>query len=118
MPFADADRVIAVPLQELRNGEPGRLNERRVEPVQHAVFQSRPPTVSAGQDSVSSRRANGRRRMSIGESHSARRKIIDVWRRNLRLGVVARDVAVSEIIGENVNDVWMIRSKSGGLQDE
>ena len=45
--------------------------------------------------------------MPIGEPHALRSELVDVWRGNLTtLGVVALHIAVAEVVGENVENIW------------
>jgi hypothetical protein len=47
--------------------------------------------------------------VGIGETHAFARELIDVRRRDFRAGMVARDIAVAEVIGKDEEDVGSIR---------
>ena len=46
--------------------------------------------------------------MGIGETHASPRKLIKVRRRDLRIPVVATEVAVPEIVGEDQHNIWLL----------
>ena len=108
MPLADTGGCIAVLLQQTRYGQTSLFDQRRIEPIKYTVLQPRPPAVSPRQNSVSRWRADGGRGVRIGETHSLRGQTIHVRSRDLRLGVVATYITVAEIVGENVDYVWVL----------
>jgi hypothetical protein len=63
--------------------------------------------------------------MRIRESYAFRGELIEAWCRDLRLGVVTTKIAIAEIVGKNVNDVWQFcraqrirRAGETGKQDD
>ncbi len=60
---------------------------------------------SSGKQAVSAGGTDGGWRMSVGEPHAFAGKPINVWSADLGFGVVATEVAIAEVIGEDEKDV-------------
>src|SRR5262249_11776109 len=102
--------------------QPALLDEPRRPAVQDAALQRRAPGVAAGEDAVARRRAHGGAGVGVGEGHALLGELVEVRRGDLAFGVEAADVAVSEIVGEHVDEVGVAgrggRRQGQGAQDE
>ena len=106
MPLADARRAIAVLLGEPGNRQPIGRDEWRLPDADDTLLQTAAPVIPAGQQRVARRRTDSGRRMRVGETQPLRRETIDARREDLAaLGVVARDVTVTEVVGQDDDDV-------------
>ena len=105
VPLADAGGGVALVLEQARDGEPARLDERRRAALQHAALQRTAPGVAAGQDAVARGRADGRGTMGVGEDHAFARQAVEVRRADFGFRVEAAQVAVAEVVGEDEDDV-------------
>ena len=105
MPLADAGRGVTVLPQQRRHGQSSFLNQRFSPRRQHARLQPRTKSVSPREQSVARGRANRVRRVRVGEPDAFSGEAIQIRRGDFGLRVVGAHVAVTEIIGENVNDV-------------
>src|SRR5690606_33151377 len=63
------------------------------------------PAIATGEQTIASRRADGRWGVRIKELHSLRSQAVDMRRRNFRLRVVAGDVAKPQVVGKHHYDV-------------
>ena len=106
MPFANTGGAVVVSLQERRDGHSRSWNQRLVCTKQHASLQVCSPTVTARQNAVPRRRANGRTGVSIRKRDAGRCQRINLRRRDFSpLRIQALNVTVAQVIGQNVNDV-------------
>ena len=106
MPLADAGRHITLFFKERRDGFAIRLDERRRFPVEDSLFHAAAPGIAPGEQPVPRGRANGRGRVGVREPHPFTSQPVDARRGDLR-GAVATDVAVTQVVGENDDDVGM-----------
>ena len=81
--------------------------------AQRSLPQPRAPAVSAREQAVARGRADGRRRMSIGEPHALPRQPVNVRRLDLG-GTITTDIPVAEVVGHDDDDVWC--GRFGGVQ--
>ena len=111
-----ADTRSGVPLLAEQPGDRELLlrDERLRERADHVPLQPRPPRVPAGEQGVAGRRADRGGRVRVREPHPLSGQPIDVRRGYLRGRVVTADVAVPEVVRQNVDDVRLRRL--GGIQ--
>ena len=81
------------------------FDQRPIPGPQNRLLESGAPAVAAGQDSVSSRRADSRRRMSIGKANPLRCELVQMRRGYFGFGILAGEITVSHVVGQYVNDV-------------
>ena len=105
VPLAEHRGGVALVSQHPRQGEAFRFDHARAAYAGEDAAKPRAKCHPPGHYAVASRRANRRWAMCIGEPHAPCREFVDVRRRNPRRRVVATDVAVPEIVGENEQDV-------------
>ena len=112
MPFAEDRCVIALLFQKACDGETAGSNQAGRIPLHDTSLQTSPPTVASCQQAVSRRRADRGSRMGIGENHSFPGKPVDARRGDFTsIGIEALNVAVSEVITQDHDDVWFIRGR-------
>ena len=114
VPLADAGRRVAVLLQQRGHGWTVGVDEGLRPPREHGALEARAPRVASRENRITRRRADGRRGVGIGEAHALARQAVEVRRGDLRVTVVTAEVAVAEVIGEDVDDVRARRL--GGLR--
>ena len=115
MPLAHASRRIALCAQHPRQCHPIRFDQARpAHAREDPAAIARAETHAARHDAVARRRAYRRSRVGIRESHAFAREVVEIRRRHLRLRIVAADIAVAEIVGENEDDIGTLR-RTGGM---
>ena len=107
VPFTDGGRVVPGRLKQRRQRGAFRVDQERGIPPENARLEPRSPRVAPGQQRVPRWRANGRRRVSVRETHPLLRQSVHPWGLDLAVRVVAADVAVAQIIREDEHDVWL-----------
>ena len=106
MPLAHAAGEIARAFEQRRERQPTMLNEQRIIRPDRPVTCPCAPAVAARHQVVAARRADGRRRMSIRESHPLMGQPVDI--RGLHFGgPITAEVAVAQIVGEDKDDVGL-----------
>ena len=117
VPLADdACRVACAPQQRGQRGPTGLDDQRRI--ARQDTGARLAERILAGQQRVARRCAGRRRGMRIGETQSGLRQAVDV-RGADGLGAVRGNVAVSQVIGVNDDDVWTrLRGCGSGQQEE
>lgn len=109
MPLANRRRAIAVLFRESGDGQPVGRDERRAEMLDDAALQPRPPMISPGEQRVPRRRAHAGGCVPIREAHPLRREPVDLRRLDFpTLRLVALHVAITEVIGEDDEDVGFV----------
>src|ERR1043166_5044869 len=73
--------------------------------------------VFSGHQSAARRRAHGVPGVCLGETHSFRRKAVNIWRLYQFLAKAA-EIAVAQVVRQNENDIWPRRHGSGGCDME
>ena len=119
-PLADDGSGVAGFLQELRDGDGARFHAvltflaRR---ALHIVAHGRMAEMLAGHERATARRTDAATCIEIRELHPLRRDAVEVRRLDLRLPVAA-EVAPSEVVGQDEDDVGScpVRSLRGGAQ--
>ena len=107
VPLADGGGGVAIFLQQGWHGETILGDEWRiVGAVEHALLEPAAPRVTTGEQAVAGGRADGGAAVGVGERHALRGEAVEVGRLDFSAGRVERlHVAVSEIVGEDVDDV-------------
>ncbi|NDC77563.1 MAG: hypothetical protein EBZ67_06800 [Chitinophagia bacterium] len=105
VPFPDAGGLVALSLQHAAHREPLRFDQRRVVLTRDALLQCAPPGVTARQDPVAGRRAEGGGCVGVGEAHPLAGEPVDVRRLDEGGGVLAARVAVAHVVGQDVDKV-------------
>ncbi len=100
VPFSNHGSTIRVLLKKRRDGQRAR---------RYMIF-SLPRRITARQKSVAGRDTNGTWRMGIGESHPTFRQPVDMRSRNLALGVVTLQVAITHVVEHDKQHVGAIVS--------
>ena len=108
VPFADAGGRVTVLLEQFSNREPIRRDERFVPRSEHIALESCAPRVTTREKRISSGGAHRRRGMRILEPHALTSETVEVGGGDLRVLVVASKVAVTQIIGENEDDIGLL----------
>ena len=112
VPLAYDRRMIALLLEKARNGGTALGNQTGSEPLNDSGLQLGTPTVAPGQKAVPGGRAYRRPGVSIGKNHPLRSKLVDMRSRDLPvLRVQALNVAVPEIVANDVNDIGLFPGK-------
>ena len=109
VPLAEARGRIPGLAQHPRESEPPFLDQARAADTGEDAPHPGAEGHAAGEQAVARRRADGGRAVRVGEEHPLRGEAIEVRRRDLALGVVAADVAVAEVVGEDDDDVRVPR---------
>ena len=105
MPLANAGGMIPGALHHPRDRPAVRLDQRTIKRPKHPALHLGPPGITASEEAIPGRRADRRRAVGIGETHSLRRQSIQIWRGDFRVRVVTPQVAVTQIVGQDNNDV-------------
>ena len=107
VPLADGGGGVAVLFEEGGHREAIGGDERRIiGAVEHAFLEPAAPRVTTGEQAVARGRADGGAAVGVGERHALRGEAVEVGRLDFSAGRVERlHVAVSEIVGEDVDDV-------------
>ena len=107
MPLADGGGGVAIFLQQGGHGEAALSDEGRIiGTVEHALLQPAAPRVTTGEQAVARGRADGGAAVGVGECHALRGEAIEVRGLDFSAGRVERlHIAVTEIVGEDVDDV-------------
>lgn len=105
MPLSNDCRGAAALPDERRQRHTALLDEQGRIPVQYAPLQGRPPRIAPREKRVTRGRADARRRVCVGKTHPLGRQLIQVWRRDLRIGVIAAQITIAEIIGKDDDEV-------------
>ena len=115
MPLTNHRRAVAVLFCKGADRHPIRRDQRLAKHADNPALQFRAPVIAPGEQRVAGRRAHPGRRMSVGEAHALRREPVDVRRGNFpALRVVALDIAVTEVVGEDDEDVGLGGVRCGG----
>ena len=110
VPFADRRGTVAVLLRKTGHGESVRSDEWFAEDAHDAGLQAGTPVVASGEERVARRRADAGGGVSVGEAHPFGGEFVQMRRRDLATGrVVGADVAVTEVVGEDHEDVRLTR---------
>ena len=113
MPLSHKGCVVALVLQKSGQSHSVFRDEWWLVASDHPFLQTRSPSIASGKQAVSRGRAAGCIAMGIGESLGLGAKPIQIRCRNLVFRVVGLNVADSEIVGQNENDVWLFGGLSG-----
>jgi hypothetical protein len=116
VPFSDRGGVVTVSLEERSDRHAVVFDQSRTETTEHAALQSRAPGIAAGEHAVTRGRANGGSAVGVGENHAFPCRAIEIRRGDLAGGIQARDIAVTKIIAQDVDDVGAVGG--GGADDE
>ena len=130
VPFADNSRCVAGVVQKFGNRDFVRMNAQRRIGIQHAarcwcsirtpgdgIAESGPHRVAAGQQPDSRRRARRPGRIKIGEAPTFGGHAIQMWGANFGLSVTTQ-IAVTQIVGQDHNDIWPILGHRGGSANQ
>jgi hypothetical protein len=110
----DSRAAVAKPAMVSRSGAISGSGRMRVD---DAALQPRAPVVAAGQQGVAGGRADAAAGMTVGEAQALRGQPVDGRRRDLPARrVVALDVAVAEVIGQNDQHVGRCAHRCGERQ--
>src|SRR5579872_3546003 len=125
VPFADECRGVSVRLQYFRQGDFFQwefiADFRWREPLIGAIAAAWDPVgdvhplrILAGENAGPRRRANRARGIIIREANALVRHLVDV-RRLVKRAAIATEIALSEIIDEDEDDIGLVGGKSGNL---
>ena len=104
MPLPDARRMVPGVLQHPRQGQPSRLDQRRIPGPEHRFLQARAPAVTARQDPVPRGGAHGGGRMGVGEADPLPGEPVEV-RSLVEPAAVAAQIGPAHIVHDNKDDV-------------
>ena len=106
VPFADRCGGVALLLQHPWQRELSGCDQRRpARALKHRAAIRHAKRHLPRHETVARRCANGGRAVCIGEHHAFARELVDVRRRNLRIGVVATHIAIAEVVSEDEKDI-------------
>ena len=105
VPLADAVGEVAVLSEHRGDGHPAGFDQGRGVPAQDSPLKSRSPCVAACEDSISRGRTDRRPGVGVGETNALRGQMIDIRGRDLALRVEASHVAITQIIGQDIDDI-------------
>ena len=107
VPLANAGGGISLVAEHLGEGEPVFLDQAgSLHPREYALHpraECHPPSEQA----VPGGSAHGGWAVGIGKVHSLLRHLVQMGGRDFRLWIVATQVSITQIIGENEQDVWL-----------
>ena len=120
VPFTIQRRLIAVRAQHAGEGQPILRDETGATGAGEDSTIIDPKRHLSRHDAVAGRCANRRRTVRIREAHTLGGQAIQIGRRNPRLRIIATDVAVAEVVGEDKKNVRLLgrgqRSEEKGEQ--
>ena len=117
MPLSVHRGGIALVAEHLREGELVRFYEAGSADSLEDASERDSERHSSGEQAVAAGGADGGRRVGIGEPHAFAGESIDVWGFHLGFVVVATQVAVAEVVGEDEEDVGFGRLFDGFVLD-
>ena len=115
VPLTKTSRCIAVTAKQKWDVEAVALKSGCSPWCDDALFEDAAPRIASGEEAIACWRANGCGRVGIGCPDATGGKLVDVRRRDFGCRVVAGDVAVAQVIREDDNDVWSVRSHVSGV---
>ena len=115
VPLTKTSRGVAVAAEQEWDIEAVALKSGCSPWCNDALFEDAAPRIASGEEAIACWRANGCGRVGIGCPDATGGKLVDVRRRDFGCRVVAGDVAVAQVIREDDNDVWSVRSHVSGV---
>jgi hypothetical protein len=105
VPFSHAGSPVTFALEQASHGAFVFFNERRIPAPEHSLLHPGSPGITTGEYSVSGGSAHSRAGMGIGEKHAIPCDLIYVLGGPCGIRVHAAYVAISQVVGQDVNDV-------------
>src|SRR5207247_229679 len=102
VPFANGRGQVAVLFEKGGHGQTAWFNECLAPRRENIGFQPRSPAIAARQDGVARRGADRGGRVSVSETHSFGGQAIEIWRGNLGVLVITAEVAVPQVVGQDI----------------
>lgn len=110
VPLANAGGGVIFLMQHFRQGQALGSNQRRTARAGEDRAAARNAKAHlSGHQAVARGCADRAGRVGIGEAHTFTRELIDVRRGDFRFGMVARNITVAQVIGENEEDIGSFR---------
>ena len=106
VPFADEGGCVAVFLEHSGKREAIFFDEAGAAGAGEDAFHAGSKGHASGEDAVAGGRADGGRAVSVGKTKAFAGELVDVGCGNLGLIVVATEIAVAEVVGEDEENVW------------
>jgi len=111
MPLADDAGVVALGFEEAGDGGAVFGDQARLVAGHDAALEFGAPGLAAGEEAVAGWRADRGAGVGVGEDHAIGGELVRAWGRDLtRLRGHAVDVAESQIIAQDHDDVRLVRS--------
>ena len=106
MPFADGGGAVAFGFEQGGQVDAGRLDVQGRERAEHFMRQRGAPAVATGEQRIAGGRADGGRRIAVGETATFGGEPVDRGRADqLRVRAVAAGASVAVVIGEDDDDI-------------
>ena len=118
MPLADTAGPVPVVAEQGGDRGSSVFDEGRGVSIPHGPLPFGPPVVTAGQDAVAGGCADGGRRVCVAEGHPLRPEPVYVGRAEGCVRVQAGHIAVSHIVGKNVDEVRALAHGYGSFRAE
>ena len=113
VPLAEATRRVALLPEQTGDRQTVLRDERGRETAEHPGLQTGPPVVATGEEAVTGRRADARRRVPVREPHSAFGQRIQLRGRDLALRIIGTEVAEALVVGQDDDDVRPVGGDQG-----
>ena len=108
VPFTDEGGCVAVFLEHGGKGEAIFFDETRASGAGEDSFHAGSEGHASGEDAVAGGRADGGGAVSVGKAKAFAGELVDVGCGDFRLVVVAAEVSIAEVVGEDEEDVGEI----------